>query len=331
MRNFTAATDSSGFCILPPIPSSTAFHVDCFMSQLQLSPEACESADQIIRMALQEDLQDRGDLTSLATVPSEATAAVNIVAREEGRLSGAILVEQVYRALRVRLDLSPEIINVTLDIRDGDALKPGTLIASVSGPVQLLLTGERVALNFLIHLSGIASKTAEFVRLAEGSNAVILDTRKTLPGYRLLHKYAVRCGGGTNHRMGLYDGMLIKDNHLAARGNLAVADAVIAARKFLASQSLDLPVEVEVDTLDQLRDVLAETPEIVLLDNMKPPQLQQAVTMRDQLSPQTLLEASGGVNLETVGCIAGTGVDRISIGGLTHSAPALDIGYDWPW
>lgn len=312
-------------------PVSPEFLDGCVMNPLQLSPEACESADQIIRMALQEDLQGRGDLTSLATVPSEATAAVNIVARENGRLSGAVLIEPVYRELCIRMNQPPEIISVTLNVNDGDVLDSGTVIASVSGPIQLLLTGERIVLNFLIHLSGIASKTAEFVRLTDGSNAVILDTRKTLPGYRLLHKYAVRCGGGTNHRMGLYDGMLIKDNHLAARGNLAVADAVVAARQFLASKSLNLPVEVEVDTLDQLRDALAAAPEIVLLDNMKPPQLQQAVTMRDQLSPSTLLEASGGVNLQTVGCIAGTGVDRISIGGLTHSAPALDIGYDWPW
>lgn len=301
------------------------------MSQLQLSPEACETADQIIRMAFQEDLQDRGDLTSSATVPAEVTASVNVVARESGRLSGGILIERVYRELCTRLKQPPEVVAVDLKINDGEALEPGTLIASVTGPVRFLLTGERIALNFLIHLSGIASKTAEFVRLVEGSNAVILDTRKTLPGYRWLHKYAVRCGGGTNHRMGLFDGVLIKDNHLAARGNLAVADAVVAARTYLASQSLDLPVEVEVDTLEQLRDVLAQKPEIVLLDNMKPPELQQAVAIRNQLSPNTLLEASGGVNVETVGCIAGTGVDRISIGGLTHSAAALDVGYDWPW
>jgi len=214
---------------------------------------------------------------------------------------------------------------------DGSPLQSGDHVATVKGPVQLLLTGERIALNFLIHLSGIASKTGEFVRRTAGSNAVILDTRKTLPGYRLLHKYAVRCGGGTNHRMGLYDGMLIKDNHLAARGNRSVADAVSAARLFLSARSLQLPVEVEVDTLEQLKDALDARPEIVLLDNMKLAQLRQAVALRNETSPSTLLEASGGVNLETVGRIAGTGVDRISIGGLTHSAPALDLGYDWPW
>ena len=131
--------------------------------------------------------------------------------------------------------------------------------------------------------------------------------------------------------MGLYDGMLIKDNHLAARENRSVADAVNAARNYLKTQSLDLPVEIEVDTIEQLQDALAAQPEIVLLDNMKPSELQKAIVLRDMMSPETLLEASGGVNLETVGCIAGTGVDRISIGGLTHSAPALDLGYDWPW
>lgn len=301
------------------------------MKIVTISPEALKSADGLIHLALDEDLQDRGDLTSQATVPDEVVAEVNIVAREDGVLSGGILIARVYEALCQRDHAPSDQVSVAIHMADGSVLKPGDHVATVTGPVRLLLTGERIALNFLIHLSGIASLTAKFVRKAEGSRAVILDTRKTLPGYRLLHKYAVRCGGGTNHRMGLYDGMLIKDNHLAARGNRSVADAVRVARSFLAAQSLDLPVEVEVDTLQQLQDALAANPEIVLLDNMKPPQLQQAVALRDQLSPATLLEASGGVNMETVGCIAGTGVDRISIGGITHSAPALDLGYDWPW
>ena len=301
------------------------------MPTISISPQACDSADNIIRMALEEDLQEQGDLTSKATVPPDLKATVKIVAREAGVLSGTLLVERVYNALCERCGSPIQAVTVDSHIVDGSELAPGDVVATVTGPVQLLLTGERIALNFLIHLSGIASQTAEFVRRTEGSHAVILDTRKTLPGYRLLHKYAVRCGGGTNHRMGLYDGMLIKDNHLAARGNQSIADAVTTARNYLQDHSLDLSVEVEVDNLQQLRDALAAQPEIVLLDNMKPPQLQQAVAMRNEQSPNTLLEASGGVNLETVGCIAGTGVDRISIGGLTHSAPALDLGYDWPW
>ena len=301
------------------------------MNTVTISRQALQSADVIIGLALDEDLHDVGDLTSQATVPIDAVAEVNIVAREAGVLSGGVLIAPVYDALCDRNNVAGDRVSVDVHINDGSPLQPGDHVATVFGPVQLLLTGERVALNFLIHLSGIASKTAEFVRRIEGSKAVILDTRKTLPGYRLLHKYAVTCGGGTNHRMGLYDGMLIKDNHLAARGNLSVADAVSTARTYLQGKSLQLPVEVEVDTLQQLKDALASKPEIVLLDNMNPPQLQQAVAIRDELSVGTLLEASGGVNLETVGCIAGTGVDRISIGGLTHSAAALDLGYDWPW
>ncbi len=288
-----------------------------------------QAAGTLIRLALDEDLQDRGDLTSLATVPPDHRAEVNVVAREAGVLCGVFVIHRVYEALCERSNVNADSIAVTMHLPDGAELAQGAHVASVAGPTQLLLTGERVVLNFLIHLSGIASRTAEFVRRISGSDAVILDTRKTLPGYRLLHKYAVRCGGGANHRMGLFDGMLIKDNHLAARAGHRVAEAVFVARQFLNDRQLSLPVEVEVDTLAQLADALAAKPEIVLLDNMKTSQLQQAVALRNELSPATLLEASGGVTLETVGCIAGTGVDRISIGGLTHSAPALDLGYDW--
>ncbi|MEZ6132977.1 MAG: carboxylating nicotinate-nucleotide diphosphorylase [Planctomycetaceae bacterium] len=301
------------------------------MNSLICSPETLASADHLIDLALVEDLQQSGDLTSKATVPADAVATVNVVARETGVLAGAVLIDRVYSALCRHQGCDADSVQVTVHCHDGAALQPEDVVATVSGPIRLLLTGERIALNFLIHLSGIASRTAEFVKRTEGSRAVILDTRKTLPGYRLLHKYAVRCGGGTNHRMGLFDGMLIKDNHLAARGNRSVADAVTSARTWLRDHSLALPVEVEVDHLEQLRDALAAQPEIVLLDNMTTSQLQQAVTLRNRVAPETRLEASGGVTLETVGCIAGTGVDRISIGGLTHSSPALDLGYDWPW
>ncbi len=301
------------------------------MTMPTCSQETLASADTLITLALDEDLQQRGDLTSLATVPADKTASVNIVVRDAGFLSGAVLIERVYSALCVRENVAANAVNVELKMADGTEVSPSDIVATVTGPIPLLLTGERVVLNFLIHLCGIASKTAEFVKKAAGSQAVILDTRKTLPGYRLLHKYAVRCGGGTNHRMGLFDGMLIKDNHLAARGNASVADAVTAARSYLNRLSIALPVEVEVDTLQQLKDALLAKPEIVLLDNMQASELLQAVVLRDELSAATLLEASGGVNLETIGCIAGTGVDRISIGAITHSAPALDLGYDWPW
>lgn len=289
------------------------------------------SADKLIQLALDEDLQSAGDITSKATIDPAHTATVNIVSREAGILAGVKLISRIYGALCVREGRDSNAVVTELRISDGASVHPGALIASVSGPVQLLLAGERTALNFLIHLSGIASLTNQFVLKVQGSRAAILDTRKTLPGYRLLHKFAVKCGGGTNHRVGLFDGILIKDNHLAARGESSLADAVVAARSYLTVSRISTPIEIEVDTLEQLEDALRTSPDIVLLDNMPPAQLTQAVAIRDRTSPRTQLEASGGVNLETVGCIAGTGVDRISVGGLTHSARALDIGYDWPW
>lgn len=291
----------------------------------QFSPE---DIIPIIDAALHEDLLDRGDITSEAVIPPDQTASVTMTARKTGRLSGAVLIRPVYDRLAERYADMCEPVSVELHTNDGDPLEPGLRIATVTGSVRTLLTGERTALNFMTHLSGIASLTAQFTAAAGNSGAAILDTRKTLPGYRSLQKYAVRCGGGTNHRMGLYDGMLIKDNHLAAAGG-SVASAVSAARAYLTARQLSVPVEVEVDNLQQLRDALGEKPDIVLLDNMNPPQLTEAVRIRNELSPSTLLEASGGITLETVGCVAGTGVDRISIGALTHSAVALDIGCDW--
>jgi len=288
-----------------------------------------ESADAIIDLALAEDLGERGDVTSLAVIDPQEHSQVHVVAREEGRLSGAALIERVYSAL-AHYQSAEDLCRVELSLADGAILKPGSLIATVSGPVRSLLSGERIALNFLSHLSGIATRTAAFVERTVGTDVAVLDTRKTLPGYRLLQKYAVRCGGGTNHRMGLYDGVLIKDNHLAAHADRSVAQGVVAARRYLDAESLQLGIEVEVDTLYQLKDVLRQAPDIVLLDNMPPTELQKAVKIRNAQSPSTLLEASGGINLDSIGCVAASGVDRISIGGLTHSAVALDIGYDWP-
>ncbi|MEP3479224.1 MAG: carboxylating nicotinate-nucleotide diphosphorylase [Fuerstiella sp.] len=301
------------------------------MNSIEYSSQLISSAESVIQMALDEDLAERCDITSAATVPQATEATVNIVARETGRLAGIVLLPLVYRILCERDSIPADAVSIDLKMADGDLLAPGDVVASVSGPVRLLLTGERTILNFLIHLSGIASLTHQFVHAIEGSKAVILDTRKTLPGYRLLHKYAVRCGGGTNHRMGLYDGMLIKDNHLAARGNSSVSDAVTDARTWLAQNNLAVPVELEVDTLEQLRTCLTAQPEIVLLDNMTNDQMREAIEIRNEHAPNTLLEASGGVNLTTVAGIAATGVDRISIGALTHSAKSLDLGFDWPW
>ena len=276
------------------------------------------------------------DLTCAALVDPEAWATIDVVIRREGVLAGTPVAELVFPQL--------EHVNWGTLITDGSTVRPGDVIARVSGPLRSLLIGERTALNFLMHLSGVATQTRRYVDAVSGTKAVILDTRKTLPGWRLLEKYAVRCGGGMNHRMGLSDGVLIKDNHLAAwaaTGDAAaggseshsIAAAVRQARSWMQQQRVPDPgkvsIEVEVDTLEQLRDALAGSPDIVLLDNMGPPQLRDAVRLRDELARSVLLEASGGITLANVREIAECGVDRISIGALTHSAPALDIAFDW--
>ncbi|MCC7424880.1 MAG: carboxylating nicotinate-nucleotide diphosphorylase [Planctomycetaceae bacterium] len=281
------------------------------------------AAETLIGLALTEDLSEAGDLTSQALISENEIGEVNVVARKPGVLAGEPIGALVFERL------SPP-AKWTAALSDGERVARGTVIATVSGPLRTLLTGERTALNFLTHLGGIASLTRQFVDAAAGTRARILDTRKTHPGYRILEKYAVRCGGGTNHRMGLYDGVLIKDNHLAGwseyhRG-ATLADAVRQAQKACGS---GVSIEVEVDTLEQLEDVLKAAPQIVLLDNMSPAQMRQAVEIRDRTQPGTLLEASGGVTLDTIPEIARTGVERISSGALTHSAPALDIAFDW--
>lgn len=290
----------------------------------QFDAETAAAAAHLAELSLREDLQDVGDLTSQATIPEHLSAAVRVVVRQPGVIAGLGVLPVVFRLL-------PGHVRCEVFLQDGDVVSAGSVAAEIHGPVRTLLTGERTVLNFLTHLSGIATRTAEFVRAVRGTTAQILDTRKTLPGYRLLQKYAVRCGGGFNHRIGLHDGMLIKDNHLAARGSSSCAGAVKAARDFLRERRLAVPVEIEVDTLEQLQDALSEHPELVLLDNMSCEQLREAVALRNQLAPETRLEASGGVTLQTVHGIAETGVDRISVGSLTHSSPALDIAFDWPW
>ncbi|MCA9062140.1 MAG: carboxylating nicotinate-nucleotide diphosphorylase [Planctomycetaceae bacterium] len=300
-------------------------------SHFSLDPATRADAEHLIELALLEDLSDVGDLTSLSMLPADRSVSVQIRARQPGVLVGSEIITMVLQQFAGHTGDQSSDWMTDVKHSDGCSLATGTVVAELQGPVRLLLTAERTILNLLIHLCGIASLTAQYVQRVSHTRAVILDTRKTLPGYRRLQKYAVLCGGGTNHRMGLHDGMLIKDNHLAARENRSVSDAVRTARKFLREQSLEIPVEVEVDTLDQLSDALRETPDIVLLDNMGPDQLRRAVELRNSVSPDTLLEASGGITLETVRAIAEAGVDRISIGGLTHSAPALDLGFDWPW
>lgn len=271
----------------------------------------------ILELAIREDLGSIGDVTSLATIPAHVTGKAAFVARREGVLAGLPVCKRTIE----RID--PAIRFLPL-LEDGNPLQPGYWIATIEGAMRSILAVERIALNSLQRLSGIASLTRRYVDAVAGTNAKILDTRKTLPGWRLLEKYAVRLGGGTNHRNGLYDGILIKDNHLAAMRN-NIEEAIRHCREANPS----LPIEIEVDSLEQFERALACKPDIILLDNMNFDQLRRAVWRRGESAPAVLLEASGGVNLDTVRGIAETGVDRISVGAITHSATALDIGLDF--
>lgn len=292
------------------------------MAPPRFSEPERNAAARLIEIALEEDLAGASDLTCDALISPEDCAEVLVVARQPGIVAGLPIGDLVYEKVDRVVGWVPE-------VKDGSLVQPKDVVARVSGPLAGLLTGERTVLNFLTHLSGIATQTREYVEAVRGTNAVILDTRKTLPGWRALAKYAVRAGGGTNHRMGLYDGVLVKDNHIAAWsrqiGNSSLAEAVKQARESAPGRS----VEFEVDTLEQLRDVLAGVPDIVLLDNMSTDQLREAVQIRDGSAPGILLEASGGISLQTVRGVAETGVDRISIGALTHTVPNFDLGFDF--
>lgn len=282
-----------------------------------------EAAERLIDLALAEDLAGIGDLTCNSLTGESDRAEVLVVAREAGIVAGLPIAELVFAKVDPLVGWVPE-------VADGTLVVPGQIVARAAGPLTGILIGERTTLNFVGHLSGIASLTHEFVEAASGTAATILDTRKTLPGWRSLAKYAVRAGGGTNHRMGLFDGVLVKDNHIAAWsrlvGNSRLADAVRQAR---SESPKSVSIEFEVDTLEQLRDVLDGRPDIVLLDNMTTDQLREAVRLRNETAPQVLLEASGGITLQTVRAIAETGVERISIGALTHSARCFDLGFDF--
>jgi len=298
-------------------------------SPLVFTPEERGNAVTLLKAALQEDLADTGDLTCRALIEPHLQAEVRIVARHPGVIAGLPIGALVFETL-------DSTVSWFSDVEDGTRVEAGQTVARVAGTLSSILIGERTALNFLCHLSGIATLTRRFVDAVNGTRAVILDTRKTLPGWRRLAKYAVRAGGGTNHRMGLYDGVLIKDNHIAAWsrqvGNSALAGAVRQARAYVLHQNdarLTASIEVEVDTLSQFRDVLNGEPDIVLLDNMTPAQLREAVAIRDRDAPSVKLEASGGITLDTIRAVAETGVDRISIGALTHSAPVFDLGFDF--
>jgi len=266
--------------------------------------------------ALAEDLRYGPDVTTQATVPAGAVAVAEITPRKPGVLAGGPVARAVFDAV---LGAGYEVL---ADVPDGTALAAGRPAMILRGPVRGLLTAERTALNFLCHLSGIATVTARWVAAVAGTGAVLRDSRKTLPGLRDLEKYAVRCGGGTNHRMGLGDSVLIKDNHIQAAGSVAEALAAVRAR------APGLHCEVEVDDLAQLAEALRAGAAEVLLDNFTPAQCAQAVRLVREAGAATRLEASGGLTLETARAYAETGVDYLAVGALTHSSPYLDLGMD---
>lgn len=273
----------------------------------------------LLGLALDEDLGfPPDDLTTRLTIPEGLEGRARVVTRQEGVVSGVPVA--VMLAQRLGVQFRPL-------KRDGSPILPGDCIGELSGSMRSILSLERTLLNFVQRLSGIATMTAVYVGLVSGTRASILDTRKTIPGWRSLDKYAVRCGGGRNHRKGLYDGVLIKDNHLAALAGTGdpIGQAIERARRYAPTGAV---VEVEVDSLAQLARALECRPDIVLVDNFGLEGLVDAVSMRDRDAPEVLLEASGGVSLKTVRAIAETGVDRISVGALTHSVQALDLGLD---
>jgi len=269
--------------------------------------------EDLVRAALEEDLGLRGDLTAEATIPGDLNWKANVVARKDGVQCGAPF---VLSAMAQR-----GVSNIVLSKLDGEAISAGEVIAGVSGVARGILSAERVALNFLGRLSGIASLTAQFVSAVAGTRAKITDTRKTSPGLRAAEKYAVRCGGGVNHRMGLYDAVLIKDNHVAACGG--VGEAVRRARSLAGHL---VKVEAEITTLDQLDEAINAGADVVMLDNFSPAECAAAVR---KAAGRVVLEASGGIRLENVREYADSGVDVISVGALTHSAACLDVALDF--
>jgi nicotinate-nucleotide pyrophosphorylase (carboxylating) len=280
----------------------------------QLSPLEIQN---FVQAALAEDI-GAGDVTTLATVPEQTQASARIVARERLVVAGLDLARASFHALSSALQIG-------CIVADGDQVTAGETLVSIEGSARPMLSGERVALNFLQRLSGIASLTAQFVQAIQGTRATILDTRKTTPGWRRLEKYAVRCGGGQNHRFGLFDMVLIKDNHLAALRH-ELPSAIAAAVRRAREKFPGLKVEVEADTPAQVEEALHAGADVILLDNMDLEQLRTAVHW---INGKAKTEASGGVSLRTVRAIAETGVDFISVGGLTHSALAVDIALDF--
>ena len=292
---------------------------------------------QLIRLAVREDLGRTFDWTTISLVPENARGRADIVNREPGVVAGQGVIPLVIEEMQCDIEFEQH-------IDDGLSVAPLTKLGTISGSARDLLVAERPILNFLGHMCGVASLAREYVQAVEGTGVRVYDTRKTIPGYRRLEKYAARCGGATNHRSGLNAAILIKDNHLAlgaGSDKYSPYEAVVKANEFILetfatedrSREVDdlreMIVEIEVDTLEQLAMVIPACPDIVLLDNMNPTVLSEAVAMRDEAQAAIELEASGGVNLDTIRGIAESGVDRISVGAITHSATQLDIGLDW--
>jgi len=271
----------------------------------------------LIAVALDEDLADGVDVTSVATIPLDLVSTAIFGARAHGVIAGLPVAAAVIEMVCGTAASAFEPL-----VTDGTLVEPGTEIARVTAPTRLLLTAERTALNLLCHLSGVATLTHRWVEALEGTGARVRDTRKTNPGLRALEKYAVRCGGGVNHRMGLFDMALVKDNHVAAAGGVAEAYRLV---KDLAST---IPVEIEVDSLDGLREAIEAGADEVLIDNFTPDQMREAVALRDELNRSVTIEASGGLTIETARVVGASGVDYIAVGELTHSARVLDIGLD---
>jgi nicotinate-nucleotide pyrophosphorylase (carboxylating) len=277
-------------------------------------PPSALLVEPLVRHALEEDLGRAGDITSDLTIPAAQRATAKLVARKPGRIAGLIAAEAAFRLVEASIAFK-------VMLPDGSDAASGALLATVEGPARAILSAERVALNFLGHLSGVATATHALVKAVEGTGTRIVCTRKTLPGLRTLQKYAVRCGGGFNHRFGLDDAAMIKDNHVAAAGGIGPAVA-----RLRAGLGHMVKIELEVDTLAQLEEALGLGVNTILLDNMSLDDLRRAAAMA---AGRAILEASGNVTLATAGAIAETGVDYISSGAITHSAPNLDIGLDF--
>lgn len=280
-----------------------------------MDPLRKENVLPLIRMGLEEDFRDGPDVTATSTLDPDQTMTAHFTARQHGTVAGLQIIEWTMH------ELNPD-IEVTFTASDGDRVEPGTRLATVEGNAIDIVGAERTALNLLTYASGIATRTRQWADAIAHTNAKVRDTRKTLPGYRALAKYAVLAGGGVNHRMSLSDAALIKDNHIAAAGGAAVAYRRVRDR-FPA-----VPVETEVDTFEQLEEMLQLKPDLIMVDNFSPEGVRGAVEKRDALSPETKLEASGGLTLENAGEYAETGVDYIAVGELTHSVRVLDIGLD---